>query len=164
MPWARTVENRLGNISATMDRLGIGSADTDTAVFAEYDGGQNILTGVNGRVIPPAPVAVQYASSTGFFEVTVSLAGMVRDGGVLGAGFESNDYPLDVQYDIPHNGVVFSAPLGQTAWLPFAQSYSTIISARPGVQRLSLYLWGNMTAGGNSAGYLKRARLSIQAV
>jgi hypothetical protein len=164
MPWARSVESRFADISASLKRLGVSSPDTDKAVFSEFSTGQNLELGFSGKALPTAPVAVRYVSSTGIFEVTVSLAGLVRDGAILGAGFESLDVPYQVDFDLPLYGVVQQAPVGPTAWKPFSASYSTVLSTRPGVQDLSLYLYGVCTAGVASAAYVKRCRLSVKAV
>lgn len=164
LPWARSVESRLETLAATVSRLGGKTADTDKAVFSEFSTGQNIALGANGRVDLSAATAVRYVSSTGVFEVTVSLAGLVRDGATLGASFESIDNPYEIYFDIPKYGVVAQAPVGQVTWKPFSASYSTIISARPGVQDLSLYLYAVCTAGASSAAFVKRARLSVRAV
>lgn len=166
-PWARSVDGRLGDVERQLgivsDTLG-GIPDLDKAVFSEFSTGQNIAVGTTGRVAPSAPVQVKFASSTGLFEVTVSLAGLVRDGGIFGASFESGEVFYEVSFDLPKYGVAFSAPIGQTPWSAFSQSYSTVLSTRPGIQNLSLYLYANCTAGANSAAYLKRARLSVKAV
>jgi hypothetical protein len=164
MPWARTVESRFADIQRSLGYLGVKAPDVDRAVFSEDPYGQNIALGFSGRVPPNNPVAVRYVSSTGIFEVTVSLAGLVRDGAILGAGFESQDVAYEVNYDIPVYGVVDQAPLGQTAWKPFSASYSTVLNSRQGVQNLSLYLYSVCTAGANSAAYVKRCRLSVKAV
>ena len=164
LPWARTVESRLDALTAAVGRLGGKPGDADKTAYSEYNLGQNLPVGTNGKVAPNSPVAVRYVSTTGLFEVTVSLAGMVRDGAIMGASFETEGYPYEVSYDIPTYGVVAQAPVGQTAWKPFSASYSTVISARPGVQDLSLYLYGVCTAGANSAGFVKRVRLSVKAV
>lgn len=163
LPWARGVESRLDDLKATVGRLGGKSGAADKVVYGESLG-QNIALGTNGRVAPTTAVALRYVSSTGLFEVTVSLAGLVRDGAILGAGFESGDQPYEITYDLPAYGVVAQAPVGQTAWKPFSASYSTVISTRPGVQDLSLYLYSVCTAGAASASYVKRARLSVKAV
>jgi hypothetical protein len=166
-PWARGVEADIKTINRKLgildDRVS-GIPDLDKTVFSEFSTGQNIDVGTNGKVVPTAPVAVRFVSSTGLFEVTVSVAGLVRDGAIFGASFESEDSPYEVSYDLPKYGVSFSAPVGQTSWSPFSQSYSTVITARPGVKELSLYLYGVCTAGVNSAAFLKRARLSVKAV
>lgn len=164
LPWARTVESRLDELKSAVGRLGGKPGDADKTVFSEYSLGQNVPSATNGKVAFNSPVALRYMSTTGLFEVTVSLAGMVRDGAIMGAGFESNDVPYEVLYDIPLYGVVAQAPVGQTAWKPFSASYSTVISTRPGVQDLSLYLYGVCTTSLNSAGFVKRARLSVKAV
>lgn len=164
LPWARSVEKRIGDLTASVSRLGAKPTDADKTAYSEYSSGQNLAVGTNGRVAPTVPVALRYVSTTGLFEVTVSLAGMVRDGATLGASFETEDYPYDVLYDVPTFGVVAQAPVGQTAWKPFSASYSTVISSRPGVKDLNLYLYAVCTAGANSAGYVKRVRLSVKAV
>lgn len=164
LPWARSVESRLDSLGNTLSRLGGISADADKTAYSEFSNGQNIALGTNGKVSPTTPVAVRYVSTTGLFEVTVSLAGLVRDGAIMGAGFESVDIPYDIYYDIPKYGVVDQAPLGQVPWKPFSASYSTVISSRPGIQDLSLYLYGVCTAGTISAGYVRRCRLSVKAV
>lgn len=162
LPWARTVEQRLDRLTRFLD-LGSG-ADVDRPVYVENDTGQNIRLGINGRVEPSGPSAVRFTSSTGQFEVTVSLAGLVRDGAVLGASFESDGQSYDVDNHIPKYGVVDQAPLGQLEWKPFAASYSTIISARPGVQEFKLYYYAECYVGEYSAAYVERARLSVKAV
>jgi hypothetical protein len=166
-PWARKVDDRLDKAERALGILDAAVSDIpllDKTVFSEFSTGQNIALGTTGKVAPSAPVAVRFASSTGTFEVTVSLSGMVRDGAIFGAGFESADMPYEVAYDLPKYGVSFSAPIGQTQWFPFAQSYSTVISTRLGVQDLSLYLYAVCTAGTNSAAFVNRARLSVKAV
>jgi hypothetical protein len=164
LPWARSVESRLDNLVAAVGRLGGVSGAADKTVYSEFSTGQNIALGTDGRVEPTAPVALRYVTSTGLFEVTVSLAGLVRDGAVLGAGFESADLPYEIYFDIPRFGVVNQAPLGQTTWMPFSASYSTVITSRPGVQDLNLYLYSVCTSGASSAAFVKRARLSVRAV
>lgn len=166
-PWARGVESDIAALKrqqGIMDTRVSKIPDLDKTVFSEFSTGQNIAVGTSGKVAPSSAVAVRFVSSTGLFEVTVSLAGLVRDGAIFGASFESEDVAYEVSYDLPKYGVASSAPIGQTAWSPFAQSYSTVISTRPGVKELSLYLYAVCTAGANSAAYLKRARLSVQAV
>jgi hypothetical protein len=165
--WARGVEADLKNVKRKLGIVGdalAGVPELDKTVYAEFSNGQNISSGVSGKVAPSQPVKVRFVSSTGLFEVTVSLAGLVRDGAIFGAGFESQEIPSVIEYDIPKDGVVSSAPIGQTSWTPFAASYSTVITARPGVQDLSLYLYAVCTAGEYSAAYLKRTRLSVKAV
>lgn len=166
-PWARGVDKRLDKLerqTGLLDTSLSSMADADRAVYSEFNLGQNLATGTNGRVNPTVPVSVRYVSSTGMFEVTVSLAGLVRDGGKLGASFESDEVPYEVEYDLPRYGVAMSAPIGQTQWFPFSSSYSTVFSTRPGIQNLSMYFYGVCTAGANSAGYVKRARISVKAV
>ncbi|WP_346927351.1 hypothetical protein [uncultured Arthrobacter sp.] len=166
-PWARSVEDRMGKAERKLGILDTafgGVPDLDKTVFSEFNTGQNLAVGTNGRVEPTAPVKVRFVSSTGLFEVTVSLAGLVRDGAILGAGFESTEEPYEVSYDLPKYGVAFSAAPAQTTWAVNSQSYSTVISTRPGVQELSMYLYGVCNQGPNSAAYVKRARLSVKAV
>lgn len=167
VPWARTVEDRVRGAERFLARLGYNVAsmpDADKTVYSEYSLGQNIAVGTTGKVALNTPVLVHYVSSTGLFEVTVSLAGLVRDGATLGASFESNENPYSVEYDIPQYGVVAQAPAGQTTWKPFSASYSTVVSTRPGGQDLSMYLYAICTTGANSAAFVKRARLSVKAV
>lgn len=166
-PWARSVETRLGTLSGALGRLGVSLSalpDADKTVFSEFSLGQNIALGTNGKVAPNSPVLTRYVTGTGLFEVTVSLAGLVRDGAILGAGFESDEFPYEVSFDLPRYGVAGQAPLGQTSWMPFSSSYSTVLTSRPGVKDLSLYLYSVCTAGANSAAYVKRCRLSVKAV
>lgn len=166
-PWARSVEDRMGKAERKLGILNTalaGVPELDKTVFSEFSNGQNLAVGTVGRVEPVVPIAVRFVSSTGLFEVTVSLAGLVRDGAILGAGFESQEVPYEVSYDLPKYGVSFASPIGQVPWSPFAQSYSTVLSTRPGVQELSMYLYGVCTQGANSAAYVKRARLSVKAV
>lgn len=166
MPWARKVEERLTKAERSLSLLGINVSDlpdADKAVFADFSNGQNLDLGTSGRVETAAPVAVRYVSGSGIFEVTVSLAGLVRDGAILGAGFESAEYPYTVEFDLPKYGVVEAAPVGPTAWTPFSASYSTVLSSRPGVKDFNLYLYGVCTAGVASAAYVKRLQLSVKA-
>ncbi len=166
-PWARGVDNRLDKAELVLKNLGYSVSsmpDADKAVFYEFSTGQNIALGTNGRVEPSAPIAVRYTSSTGMFEVTVSLAGLTRDGAILGASFESVEVPYAVYFDMPTYGVTSSAPIGETNWSPFSASYSTVLSTRPGLQELSMYFYSVCTAGANSAAFVKRARLSVKAV
>lgn len=166
-PWARGVEGDLKRISRALGivRNSVSQMpDLDRTVFSEFSTGQTLSAGTNGKVTPTTPVNVRFSSGTGLFEVTVSLAGLVRDGAIFGASFESEEEPYEASYDLPKYGVVHSAPQGQTAWSPFAGSYSTVVSSRPGVQNLSLYLYGVCTFSVNSSAYLKRARLSVKAV
>ena len=166
-PWARAVDGDLKRIKRSLGILDTNLSaipDLDKAVFSEFSTGQNLAVGTNGRVEPTVPIKVRFVSSTGLFEVTVTLSGLVRDGAIFGAGFESLEVPYDVAFDIPRYGVAHSAPLAQTAWSPFSSSTSTVLSTRPGVQDLSLYLYGVCTQGANSAAYLKSARLSVKAV
>lgn len=166
-PWARGVDSDLASIKA---KLGILDTDIsgipalDKTVFAEFYGGQNIANGTSGRLELTTPVSVRFASSTGLYEVTVSIAGLVRDGAIFGGSFESSVTPYTINYDIPKYGVVSTAPVGQTSWFPFAASTSTVINTRPGVQDLNLYLYAVCTTSVNTAAYLSRARLSVKAV
>jgi hypothetical protein len=166
-PWARRMEKRVSDAERQLGILDTGLSsvpELDKTVFFETSTNQNIPVGTAGRVELTTPVAVRFVSSTGLFEVTVSLAGLVRDGAIFGASFESAEVPYEVSYDLPKFGVSFAAPQGQTAWCPFSQSYSTVLSTRPGVQSLSMYLYGVCNTGTNSAAFLKRARLSVKAV
>jgi len=167
LPWARSVESKLSGLERGLSALGYNvnrMPDSDKAVYAEFSLGQNINTGTNGKIDLTYPTSVRYSSSTGVFEVTVSLAGLVRDGAVLGLGFESDEFPSVIEYDLPLYGVVDSALVGATYWKPFAASYSTTITTRPGVQDLSLYAYAVCTSGDYSAGFIKRASLSVKPV
>lgn len=167
MPWARSVDERLGAITRSLRLVGIGldsMPDADKTVYVEDPYSQSLLAGTNGRVEPSLARTVQFVSSTGLFEVTVSLGGLVRDGAILGAGFESLEVPYEINYDIPKYGVVSTAPVGMTAWSPFAFSRSTVISTKPGVQSLALYYYAVCTAGVNSAAFINRASLTVKAV
>lgn len=167
LPWARSVEGRIDKAERALSTLGASLSDlpnADKTVFSEFSLGQNMAVGTTGRVEPTLPVNVRYATSTGLYEVTVSLAGLVRDGATLGAGFESLESPYEISFDLPKYGVVDQAPAGQTVWKPFSASYSSVLSSRPGIQDLSLYFYAVCTTGVNSAAYVKRARLSVKAV
>lgn len=150
-----------------LSRLGVSLSDrpdADKTVFSDYSNGQSFLAGTSGRVEPVSPIAVRFVSGTGLFEVTVSLSGLVRTGGILGAGFESIEFPYEVAYDLPKNGVAASAPIGSTAWIPFSSSYSTILTARPGVKDFNIYYYSVCTADINSAAFVNRCQLSVKAV
>lgn len=166
-PWARSVEKRLGDFSAALSRFGINVSnlpDVDKTVYADFPTTQNIALGTSGRVDPIVPTTVRYVSGTGLFEVTVSLSGLVRDGALLGASFESADFPYEVAYDLPKYGVVEQAPVGPTAWTPFNASYASVLSAGPGVKDFNLYFYSVCTAGTNSAAFVNRCQLSVKAV
>lgn len=167
-PWGRKTDSRLDRLehmlnvtSAAVDGM---LGQVDKTVVASFELGQSILNGVSGRVEPNSPVALQYVSGTGLFEVTISLAGLNSYGSVLGAGFESIEWPYDVYFEIPRNGPVASCSPSETRWVPFAQSRSTIVSARPGVFNLSLYLYANTTQNANSQAFLNKVQLSVKAV
>ena len=93
LPWARSVEKRIGDLTASVSRLGAKPTDADKTAYSEYSSGQNLAVGTNGRVAPTVPVALRYVSTTGLFEVTVSLAGMVRDGATLGLALRLRTTP-----------------------------------------------------------------------
>lgn len=167
LPWARTVESRLAEAGKALGNLGYSISsipDADKTVYSEFNLGQNIVLSTLGRVEPTIATAVQYQSSTGLFEVTVSLAGLVRDGAILGASFESAENPYEIYFGIPKYGVVQSCVPGTTTWKPFSASYTTVFSSRPGTQQLALYFYADCTAGANSAAFVSRARISVKAV
>lgn len=168
-PWGRDVERRLsglehrtGLLSGSLDNLQHSRADK--TVFAEYNYGMNISNGVNGKVALDQPVSVQYVTSTGLFEVTVSLSGLVMAGATLGLSFESEEYPSDVYFDIPRYGVAGSCANADVRYAPLAASRSTVITARPGTYQFNLYAWANNTATANSTAYIHKAQLSVKAV
>lgn len=166
-PWARGIEADLKEAKrklGILDKANAAGPGLDQAVFYETATAQNIGPAESGKVDPTNPVAVRYVTSTGLFEVTVSLSGLVRDGATLAAGFESEEFPFEVKYDLPKYATTFSAPIGQTAWSPFSQSYSTVLSTRPGVKDLSLYFYAVCTAGPNSFAFVHRALLSVRPV
>lgn len=168
VPWGRKTDTRLDRLE---QRLNITNetvdgmlGPVDKTVVATYDTGQSIANGLVGKVAPSTPVDVQYVSSTGLFEVTVTLAGLNSYGSVLGAGFESAEWPYDIYFEIPRNGPVASCAPTESRWVPFAQSRSTIISARPGVFDLSLYFYVNTTQNASSQAFVNKVQLSVKAV
>ena len=168
-PWGRTVEKRLGKLE---HQTGIMSGVLDEAlhtranktVFAEYNFGMNIANGVNGKVALDLPVQVQYVTSTGLFEVTVSLSGLVVGGATLGLSFEGDQYPSDVYFDMPKYGISGSCAVDELRYLPVTGSRSTVITARPGPYTLNLYAWANNTASAQSQAFIHKAQLSVKAV
>lgn len=167
-PWGRSVESRLSGLEhragITSDVLDGLQDSVDKTVVAGAESGQNFLNGVSGKVASNSPVEVQYVSSTGLFEVTVSLAGLVSYGSIIGAGFEAEQWPYDVYFEIPSNGPVASCAVTEARWVPFAQSRSTIISTRPGVYNLSLYFYANTTQNTSSQAFVNKVQLSVKAV
>lgn len=168
VPWGRKIDHRLHEVE---HKLGITSdavdgmlGPMDKTVVSSFELGQSILNGVSGRVEPNSAVAVQYVSSTGLFEVTVSLAGLVSYGAVLGAGFEADEWPYDIYFEIPRNGPVASCAVTEARWFPFAISRSTVISSRSGVFDLSLYLYANTTQNASSQAFVNKVQLSVKAV
>jgi hypothetical protein len=168
-PWGRDVEKRIGKLER---RTGLMSgvlddfqhSRADKSVFAEYNYGMNLANGASGKVALDFPVLVQYVTSTGLFEVTVSLAGLVMGGSTLGLSFESDEYPSDVYFDMPKYGVSGSCAASESRYIPLTGSRSTVISARPGIYDLSLYAWVNNTASASAQAYIHRAQLSVKAV
>lgn len=168
-PWGRDVEKRLGKLehktgltATALDTLQHSRADK--TVYAEYNYGMNLANGINGKVALDYPVEVQYVSSTGLFEVTVSLAGLVLGGSTLGLSFEGDEFPSDVYFDMPKYGVSGSCATGELRYIPLTGSRSTVISARPGVYNMSLYAWCNNTASAQALAYIQKAQLSVKAV
>lgn len=168
MPWGRKTDNRLDRLehrlNLTSDAVDGILGPVDKTVVAGFELGQSFLNGVNGKVAPNSPVGLQYVSSTGLFEVSISLAGLLSYGSVLGAGFESVEWPYDVYFDIPSNGPVASCGPTESRWVPFAQSRSTIVSSRPGVFNLSLYFFANTTQNLDSQAFVNKVQLSAKAV
>lgn len=168
VPWGRTVENRLEKVENSLSIArstleGMGDR-VDKTVFATWDYGQNIVNGTNGRVELSAPCAVQFVSGSGIFEITVSMAGLVQYGAVLGLGYEGTLWPYDVYFDMPNNGVVGSCDPGESRWVPMAFSRSTIVTTRPGVYNLALYIHAKTDLNATSVAYLKQTQLSVKAV
>lgn len=168
VPWGRKVEDRLKTVENTLniakDTLDAVSGRVDKTVFATYDFGQNIANGTNGRVDLNLPVSVQFVSGTGAFEITVSMGGLVSYGAVLGLGYEGTLWPYEVYFDMPSEGVVGTCGLTDSRWVPLAFSRSTIVTTRPGVYDLSLYIHAVTNQNVNSVAYLQQAQLSVKAV
>jgi hypothetical protein len=167
VPWGRTVEKRLLKVESTLgvhqetiDKFG---SQVDKTVVATYDFGMNIGPGVTGKLALDQPTNVKFISSTGLFEVTVSIAGLVSNGSIMGIGFESDAHPYDVYFDFPVDGVVGTCLPTDNRWVPVAASRSTILTTRPGVFSANLYLHVNNT-GTTAQAFLKKAQLSIKAV
>lgn len=167
-PWGRAVDKRLGELehragitSTTLEGL---QSSVDKTVFAAFDYGQNIANGVNAKLTLDWPVEVQFVSSTGMFEVTVSASGLVMAGASLGISFESDEWPSDIYFDIPARGVVASCAEGDVRYAPFAGSRSTLISTRPGIFNLSLYAFANTTINASAQAFIHEAQLSVKAV
>lgn len=168
VPWGRfmegrvkKLENRLNIVSDTLDAMG---SQVDKTVFTSYEYGMNISNGANGRLSLDQPTNVQFVSGSGLFEVTVTLAGLVSYGAVLGAGFESDEYPYETYFDIPRYGVVASCAPTDTRWVPFASSRATILSARPGVYTFNLFLHAVTTQNAQSVAFVNKAQISVKAV
>lgn len=168
VPWGRGVESRLEKVENSLkiarDTLdGMGDR-VDKTVFATYDYGQNIANGVNGRVELSSPCEVQFVSGSGMFEITVSMGGLVQYGAVLGVGFEGTMWPYEVYFDMPSEGVVGSCAPTENRWVPLAYSRSTIVTNRPGVYNLKLYIHAKTNLNATSVAYLQQAQLSVKAV
>lgn len=168
VPWGRRTESRLetleNTLKVTADTVDGLQGAVDKTVVAGFELGQSFLNGVIGKVAPNDAVAVQFVSSTGLFEVTVTLAGLNSYGSVLGAGFESPEWPYDIYFEIPRNGPVAACAPTESRWVPFAASRSTIISTRPGVYNLSLYFYTNTTQNVSSQAFANKCQLSVKAV
>lgn len=166
--WGRLIERRLDKVEQqagiTADAVKNLSQSLDKTVYAEFTLGQNIANGVTGRVSLDLPTKVKFASSTGLFEVTVTLSGLVMAGATLGASFESLQYPADIYFDIPKYGVVSSSANADVRYSPFSGSRSTILSTRPGVYEFSLYVAANTTATVNSQAFIRDCQISVKAV
>lgn len=168
VPWGRLMESRTTQLENTVERinstLGGMQSSVDKTVYTSYDYGMNIANGVNGKLAFDGPTDVQFVSSTGLFEVTVTLAGLVTYGAVLGAGFEAEEFPYSTYFDIPSNGVVASCSPTDTRWVPFAGSRSTVVSTRPGVYNFNLYLHAVTNQNASSVAFVNKAQISIKAV
>lgn len=167
-PWGRKVEDRLGKLEhkagITADVLEGMQGSVDKTVYADFPDGQNIANGVSGYTPLTWPTQVQFVSSTGLFEVTVSLSGLVAAGAKLGVSFESDEYPASISFDIPKYGVAASCASADTAYVPFSSSRSTVLSNRPGIYTFSLYVAANTTANASSLAFINEAQLSVKAV
>lgn len=167
-PWGRTVEGRLGKLEhkagITADVLDGMQGSVDKTVYADFPYGQNIANGFSGYTSIGWPTEVQFVTSTGLFEVTVSLSGLVLAGATLGVSFESDEYPASINFDIPKYGVVACGATADLGYTPFSSSKSTVLSNRPGVYNFSLYVIANTTANASSQAYINDAQLSVKAV
>lgn len=167
-PWGREVDKRLDVLerkSGIMaDTLGGLQDSADKTVFAEFNTGQNIANGVTGKIALTTPTQVQYVSSTGLFEVTVSLTGLVSAGATLGVSFESELYPSDIYFENARYGVTASCANADTRWVPFSGSRSTVLSARPGVYTFSLYAVAYTTVTASAQAFINQTQLSVKAV
>ena len=166
--WGRSIENRLDVVERGLNVTNSavsGLRDVlDKTVYKDYNFSQNIVNGVNGKVALDLPTEVQFVSSTGLFEVTVSASGLVSYGSTLGVSFESNEFPYDVYFDMPKGGVVASCTPTDTRWVPFAGSRSTVVSVRPGIYKFSLYAYANCTATAQAVAFLHHSQISVKAV
>lgn len=168
-PWGRSVENRLGKLERTAglttDVLDGLQGAVDKTVVATFSLGQQFLNGVGpGKVDLTLPTEVQFVSSTGLFEVTVSASGMCMAGANLGVSFESLEYPIDIYFDVPQWGVVSGSADADVRYVPFSYSKSNIMSTRPGIYKFSLYAFVNTTITVNSQAFLQDAQISVKAV
>lgn len=167
-PWGRDVESRLGKLERqaglTSDTLDGLQAVVDKSVHAEFTVAQSFLNGVNGKVPLDLPCQVQFVSSTGLFEVTVSLSGLILGGAWLGVSFESDEYPSNIYQGIPQYGVAAACAKADLAYVPFSSSKTTMFSNRPGVYKFSLYAVANTTATASALGYINDAQITVKAV
>jgi len=168
-PWGRSVDKRLTSLerrAGLTDAALTSGADADKTVLSNFTIGQNIANGVSGTLPLDWPAQVQYVSSTGLFEVTVGLSGLVMAGAVLGVSFESEEFPADIYspFNIPKYGVVATSAKADVVWAPFSSSRSTVISTRPGIYKLNLYVLANTTATASAQAYIKECHLSVKAV
>lgn len=167
-PWGRAVDKRLGELEhragITSTTLEVMRGSVDKTVFADFPYGQNIANGVTGKLAIDWPTEVQFVSSTGLFEVTVSMSGLVMAGATVGVSFESDEWPADIYFNIPAYGVVASCAAADVRYAAFSGSRSTIMSTRPGIFKLSLYVTADTTINANSQAYINDAQLSVKAV
>ena len=167
-PWGRNVEKRLSKLEhkaeitdSVLDGM---QGLVDKTVFADFELGQNIANGVNGTLALTIPTEVQFVSGTGLFEVTVSLGGLVMAGATLGCSFQSDEYQPDIYFGIPKWGVVASCANADVRYAPFQSSKSTVLSARPGIYKFSLYLTADTTTTASAQAFVNKAQLSVKAV
>jgi hypothetical protein len=137
----------------------------DKTVVANFTLGQQWLNGVGpAKVSLTLPAQVQFVSSTGLFEVTVTASGLCMAGATLGVSFESDEYPATIYFDIPDRGVVSGSANADVRYVPFSGSRSTVLSTRPGVYKFSLYAFVNTTITASAQAFLHEAQLSVKAV
>lgn len=166
-PWGRRVDARIQRVFRALnlqDEDIKGVPTPDKTVTKGHVSFASVTSGQSGILPTGRDFQVAYTSTTGLFEVTVSLGGLVREGGRIGVGFTSGEYPPLVNNGVLRDGVQFSAPEGQINYVPFSASYSTVVSGRIGTHYLDLFLWADTTFATNSAVYAEQASITVKAV